>query len=168
FIFATPPCQGVSLVGKNKNNDQMLKDRRNFLIFDVFDIIDAVQPKAIMIENVARFMKMKYLYHDKLVGIEDIIKDKYSHIYNMDFQIFNAVNYGVPQNRPRAIIRLWKNEFYWGEPKAEQPITVKEAIGHLPSLESGEKSSIKNHYARKHTDEHIKWLKHTPTGKSAF
>lgn len=39
FVLATPPCQGVSLVGKNKTNDDMLKDPRNFLIFHAFDAI---------------------------------------------------------------------------------------------------------------------------------
>ena len=44
---------------------------------------------------------------------------------------------------------------------------MREAIGDLPSLESGEKSNIKFHNARKHTENHILWMKHTPTGCSA-
>ena len=45
FIFSTPPCQGVSLIGKNKTNDQMLSDQRNYLIFDTLDIIDELKQK---------------------------------------------------------------------------------------------------------------------------
>ena len=43
---------------------------------------------------------------------------------------------------------------------------MREAIGHLPSLESGEKSNIKNHYSRTHTEAHIRFMKHTPTGNA--
>ena len=38
----------------------------------------------------------------------------------------------------------------------------------MPSLESGEKSDIKWHFARKHDKNNILWMKHTPTGHSAF
>lgn len=55
-----------------------------------------------------------------------------------------------------------------GDPHKTKPITTREAIGHLPSLESAEKSNIKNHYARNHSDSHILFMSNTPTGKSAF
>ena len=57
----------------------------------------------------------------------------------------------------------------WNWPKPEKKIfTVRETIGNLPSLEAGQKSDIKWHFARKHTPENILWMKHTPTGCSAF
>ncbi len=168
FVFATPPCQGISLIGKNKSNDQMLADKRNFLIFHAFDIIDALDPKCVLIENVARFFKIKFLIDDKLVTIEEIIRKKYKDKYNMDFSVFDASEHGVPQHRERAIIRMWKNGFKWENPPKKKQITLEEAIGYLPSLESGEKSNIKNHNARLHIKKHVECLKHTPTGHSAF
>ena len=108
FVFATPPCQGISLIGKNKTNDQMLADKRNFLIFHAFDIIDELDPKCVLIENVARFFKIKFIINNKLTSIEEIIKQKYGKKYNLSFKIFDAENYGVPQHRERAIIRMWK------------------------------------------------------------
>ena len=39
FIMATPPCQGASLVGKNKNLEEMKNDFRNYLVFDAVEII---------------------------------------------------------------------------------------------------------------------------------
>lgn len=45
---------------------------------------------------------------------------------------------------------------------------MREAIGYLPSLEAGEKSDIKWHFARKHDERHILWMKHTASGTSAF
>ena len=47
-------------------------------------------------------------------------------------------------------------------------ITVQEAIGNLPSLEAGESSDIKWHFARPHTEKQILCMKNTPTGKTAF
>lgn len=168
FVFATPPCQGISLIGKNKTNDQMLADKRNFLIFHAFDIIDELDPKCILIENVARFFKIKFTMGNKLVSIEEIVREKYGDKYNLDFQVFDAQYYGVPQHRERAIIRMWKKGFKWDNPKRQKIITLEEAIGNLPSLESGEKSKIKNHNARLHTERHVECMKHTPTGHSAF
>ena len=168
FIFATPPCQGISLIGKNKSNDQMLADKRNYLIFHTFDIIDAIDPKFVLIENVARFFKIKFLIKGVLKDIKTIITEKYGNKYNIKCEVFDAQNYGVPQHRERAIIRMWKNGYSWNEPKKEKIITVREAIGDLPSLESGETSNIKNHNARMHIKKHIEVMKHTPTGHSAF
>ena len=168
FVFATPPCQGVSLIGKNKTNDEMLADNRNFLIFHTFDIIDALDPKCILIENVARFFSIKYPIDGQLRTVQDIIRNKYGDKYNIDCQVFDAQYYGVPQHRERAIIRLWKNGFKWNDPIKQSIITVKQAIGDLPSIESGQKTTLKNHSARKHTDQHVLLMKHTPTGHSAF
>ena len=167
FIFATPPCQGVSLIGKNKTNDDMLSDKRNFLIFDVFDIIDEIHPKCIMIENVARFLKMKFPYDNDFKTIDVIIKLKYGDKYNISCNVYDAADYGVPQHRLRIIIKMWQKGFVWEEPKKQKQITVREAIGDLPSLESGETSDIKNN-ARKHMEKHVICMKHTPTGRSAF
>ncbi len=41
-------------------------------------------------------------------------------------------------------------------------------IAHLPSLESGQTSTLKNHNARTHIPAHIECMRHTPTGHSAF
>lgn len=168
FIFATPPCQGVSLIGKNKSNEEMLLDNRNFLIFHTFDIIDAIKPECVLIENVARFFSIKYPIDNQMKSVEEIIREKYSSDYNIDCQVFDAQYYGVPQHRERAIIRMWKNSYKWNNPPKQQIITVRDAIGDLPSLESGQSSNLKNHNARKHTSEHILVMSHTPTGRSAF
>lgn len=168
FVLATPPCQGVSLVGKNKSNDDMLKDPRNFLIFHAFEIIDWLNPKIVVIENVDRFLTMKFPFDGSFYNIEYIIKKKYASRYNIDINVYNAQDYGVPQSRKRLIIVMTTNNYVFVRPKKEKIVTVKDAIGDLPSLESGEKSSLKNHNARVHTKNQVLWMKHTPTGHSAF
>lgn len=167
FILATPPCQGVSLIGKNKTNDEMLNDQRNFLIFHAFEIIDKIDPKVVVIENVARFLSMKFPYDNEMMRISDIISIRYGHKYKIDVSVYNSADYGVPQSRQRAIIVMCKDGFSYVKPKKQKHITVRDAIYDLPSLEAGQDSSIKNHKARNHSEKHILWMKHTPTGKSA-
>ena len=168
FLMATPPCQGVSNLGKNKSQEAMIEDDRNFLIFDVMEIIDKFDFKYILIENVPRYQKMYFPYKKKHLLLEDILKKKYGGKYEIDIKVLNSKDYGVPQNRERAIIKIYKKGLKWEDPIKEPEINLKKAIGKLPTLESGETSKIKYHYAKKHNPRHILWLKHTPTGKTAL
>ena len=168
FLIATPPCQGASTLGVNKSMDQMVADPRNYLIYNVFEVIDKKDFDYIMIENVPRFLDVLLPYKNSFEKIETIVRDKYSERYNIEIKILNAKDYGVPQTRPRAIIKMYKSHLKWGWPKQEKEITLKEAIGDLPSLESGEKSNIKFHYAKKHNEREIVAMKHTATGCSAM
>lgn len=169
LLIATPPCQGFSLSGKNKSHEEMQEDARNFLIFKVFNAIEKIKPSYVLIENVPRFLKMNYPYKGGLYNIIDLLREQYGDEYNVDWQILNAMDYGIPQSRKRAFIKIFKKDLRWEWPKkSEKIITVREAIGHLPSIESGEKSEYSYHFGRKHTANHILWMKHTPTGQSAF
>lgn len=168
FLIATPPCQGISNLGKNKNLDEKLKDPRNYLIFDALDVIDSRDFSYVLIENVPGFFKVLLPYKDELCTIDKILNDKYGEKYEIEMQILNAKDFGVPQSRPRAITKMYKKGLSWPWPKPQKEITLEEAIGNLPSIESGEDSGIKHHFARNHSPIHVEWMKHTPTGCSAL
>ncbi|WP_270646616.1 DNA cytosine methyltransferase [Paeniclostridium hominis] len=168
LLIATPPCQGLSTLGKNKTQNQFEQDLRNYLIFDVFEIIDSGNFDYVLIENVPKFLKMYFPYKGEFLLLEEILNDKYKDKYKIEAEILNAKDYGVSQSRPRAIIKMFKQNLLWGWPKKEKEIPLKDVIGHLPSLESGENSNIPWHYAKKHNERAILALKHTPTGKSAL
>lgn len=168
LLLATPPCQGVSSIGKNKIQEHFEKDARNFLIYDVFYFIDNHDFDVVLIENVSKYLKMYFPYNDEFLLLKDIIGLKYSSKYKIDILDINAQDYGVPQSRPRCFIKMYKNCYVWPEPKKEQRISLEQAIGHLPSIESGEDSGIKWHVAKKHNENDIIAMKHTPTGKSAM
>lgn len=169
FLIASPPCQGMSIAGKNRHQKSMSEDPRNFLINYVFNAIEDLKPKFVIIENVPALLKFKLLYNNKLYGVEEILKIKFGNTYTIESRILDAADYGVPQTRLRAIIKIWKKGLIWPWPqKCDKKITVKEAIGHLPSLESGQKSDIQWHFARKHDPRNVLWMKHTKTGESAF
>lgn len=164
FLLATPPCQGMSTLGKKEYST----DKRNFLVFYVFDIIERNDFDYILIENVPKFLKLYFPYNNKLEKLVDICKDKYSDKYNIDSFILNAKDYGVPQSRPRGFIRIWKKGLQWDNPNTQKEITLKEAIGSLPSLNPGEDSGIKWHFAKNHNEREILAMKHTPEGCSAL
>lgn len=168
ILIATPPCQGMSLIGKNKSHDDLIKDKRNYLIFDALDILDKHNFNYVLIENVPRFLSLLYPYDDNFITIEELLNKKYGNKYIIEAEIFNVKEYGVAQSRPRAVVRMYKKGLKWSKPMKCKEITTKEAIGNLPSLEAGENSGIKHHYARNHIERHTEVMKYTPTGKSAF
>jgi DNA (cytosine-5)-methyltransferase 1 len=165
FILATPPCQGMSLLGKQEHYDP-----RNLLITKVIKAVEELNPEFILIENVPQMYKT---YIDaygtgETITIQDYSKKEALRLgYKIKFDIFNAADYGTPQNRSRAFTRIYKKHYYWQDPPKQKIITVREAIGDLPSLENGEKSNIKYHNAKEHNKNEILWLSHTPTGQTA-
>ena len=189
LIMATPPCQGMSTVGKKDKNDI-----RNILIKHAIDIIKEVKPDYVFLENVPEQLITKIKYNNKEILIPDYIKDELGNMYNFSKQyVINAADYGVPQMRERAIILLTKKSknFIWEFPKKDKKvITLKEAIGDLPSLDPElydlsheeqlkifpdyEKKKLEGlkvskwHYPPKHIYRQVYSLMHTPSGKSAF
>ncbi len=168
LIIATPPCQGLSWAGANKNLEALLGDKRNFLVLNAIDIIDRVMPNYVLIENVPRFAEMLFPYEGMLVSLKSLLQSKYGEDYNLDVQVLNAADYGVPQYRQRIVFRMWKKGLTWELPQPEEHVSLRDAIGNLPSIESGESTDIKNHFARKHPDNHVMCMRHTPTGKTAY
>lgn len=164
FLLATPPCQGMSSLGRKEYDI----DERNFLIFSVIETISSLDLDYILIENVPKFFKLLYPYKGRLFGIIEILSDKFSEKYTIEYDLLNAKDYGVPQSRPRAIIKMYKHDKQWFWPKKNRVITLRQAIGHLPSLKPNERSNIKYHYATNHNAMQVEAMIHTPEGKSAM
>ena len=168
FILASPPCQGMSVAGKNRCQKTMEADERNYLITYVVKAIKATNPDYILVENVPALLKLELQYVGKYRTVLDILQYEFGSQYEIDSMVVDAADYGVPQTRLRAIIKMNRIGKTWSWPVKKEKITVREAIGHLPSLEAGETSELKWHFARKHSKDNVLWMKHTPTGKSAF
>ena len=163
FLLATPPCQGMSVAGKMQEDDP-----RNSLIKYVIEFIKELQPDNIIIENVPGILKTYVSVKGIKTLVVEYINNELKPLgYIVNSTLVDTADYGTPQTRKRAIFLISKLS-KWQLPNKEEKITVKEAIGDLPSLESGEKSDIQYHYAKKHNDRHILFLKHTPTGKTAL
>ena len=87
LLVATPPCQGLSSIGKNKLQKDFIEDGRNYLIFHIFDIIEKGNFDYILIENVPRFLKMYFPYKEKLESLENILNDILGRKYNIEIEI---------------------------------------------------------------------------------
>ena len=163
FLIATPPCQGMSQAGKMDKNDP-----RNSLIIQTINFIKTTMPDNIIIENVPQILKFSIIIEYNEIKILDyILKELEPLGYYVNYGVLDAADYGTPQSRKRGIFLISKIR-KWEFPEKMKKISVKDVIGDLPSLESGETSNIPWHYAKKHVDRHVLWMKHTPTGKTAF
>ncbi len=163
FMIATPPCQGMSIAGKMEEGDE-----RNSLVKSVVDIAKRVRPDNILIENVERILNTHLFDGKEKILIPDYIKSELEPLgYIVNYKVVNTAEYGTPQTRKRAIFLISLIEKWEFPPAYEYKSTVRDAIAHLPSLESGEDSGIRFHKAKKHNERHILCMKHTPSGKTA-
>ena len=120
LIMATPPCQGMSTAGKKLKDDE-----RNYLIKYAVDIIENVKPKFVFLENVPEQLQTYISYNDKKILIPEYLKERLGKDYKFnESNIVNAQDYGVPQQRERAIFLLVRNdiEIAWNFPKHDKKI----------------------------------------------
>ena len=108
FIIASPPCQGLSLAGINRNSDNFIEDKRNHLIYEVIFFIKKLQPKFVLIENVPSLLKLILFNKDKKMHIFDILMEELGDKYIIDHEILDSSDYGVPQKRLRAILKIYR------------------------------------------------------------
>ena len=169
LLIATPPCQGVSIAGKSRISSQQIEDERNYLLLPILEFIKEANPKYVLIENVPQYLKLALPFKGQLRTVQEILDMEFSGSYKIESQTINCADLGVPQSRKRAFIKLFPKNKKWGWPThVRKQKNLEDTIGFLPSLESGEKSEIPWHFARKHSTDHIQWMRHTPTGQSAF
>lgn len=91
-IIGGPPCQGFSLSGK-----RMLDDPRNILYKSFVRMVETIQPKAFVMENVPGLVKL-FNGQVKTQVIEDFSNIGYKVVMNQ----LTACDYGVPQARKRV------------------------------------------------------------------
>lgn len=112
------PCPPFSVAGKQLGE----LDERN-LFNDAIDIVDAIRPQAVMIENVRGFLDA--VFHDYRERLKVQLKKLG---YDTDWRLLNASDYGVPQLRPRVVIvavqQARSELFNWPDPNPHNPPTV--------------------------------------------
>ena len=129
MIIGGPPCQGFSLKGKNLG----LNDPRNFLFLEYLELVKELQPELFVIENVKNLLSSAngYFKNEIITRIKKLG-------YQVNCDILNAKDYGVPQNRQRAFFLASKNKILEFPKKFDSFVSVKDAISDLAYLESGE------------------------------
>lgn len=121
------PCPPFSISGR-----QLGKDDERDLFPEALRLIAESDPKAVMIENVRGLLDPRF-------------DDYRTHILGRlvqlgligEFKLFNASDYGVPQNRWRTVLVAMKPEYWinfeWPAPKARKPKTVGKLLFDLMS-----------------------------------
>lgn len=152
-IIGGPPCQGFSMAGariRENKSSQFLDDPRNYLFRNYFQVVQKVEPKFFIMENVPGMLSMKdgriIEEIERLFSDETNFKNGRYYIFK---KILNAADYGVPQERHRLIIigSKYRVDFELILEKVKirmvkggeiVPHTIYDAISDLNYLESGE------------------------------
>lgn len=119
------PCPPFSKAGKQLGAG----DERD-LFPRALELVELIQPKAVMLENVRGLMDIVF---DTYRGRVEKQLKKLG--YTPSWRLLNASDYGVPQLRPRVVFVGVRNEyadkFSWPEPNTDPPLTVGETLRDL-------------------------------------
>ncbi|MDM8561443.1 DNA cytosine methyltransferase [Candidatus Parabeggiatoa sp. HSG14] len=133
------PCQPFSISGHKKGFD----DTRGTLFFDIARIIDKRHPKLVILENVKHF-----IHHDKGRTLRIIINTLKELDYFVSYQLLNANDFGLPQNRERIFIVASKIQYFQFEKLQKIPTPqLKDFLdkkGDFEILKKEEYTLIKN------------------------
>ena len=146
------PCQGFSQANRNRNST----DERNNLYLEFVRVVEDKKPKYFVAENVRGLLSS-----NKGAAIQMIVNDFQNLGYQVDYKVFNAADFGVPQNRNRVIIigvrtDIFKDTFPFPRPThAQHPdlltekwVTIGEALKNIPEPEDAH--TLKNHIYSKY------------------
>lgn len=115
------PCQDISLAGKQKglfNEDG--SQTRSGLFFEALRIIEEAQPKVAIAENVKNLVGKKFNAQFQIV-----LASLETAGYNNYWQVLNAKNYGIPQNRERVFIVSIRKDIDTGNFKFPEPFPLE-------------------------------------------
>ncbi len=144
-----PPCQSWSVAGKRRG----LNDERGKLFLTYIGLIEAKKPKFFLIENVKGILDD--LFKDVF---EDFLSRLNSAGYNVKWELLDAVNYKVPQNRERVFIVGFRKDLHidykFPTPTCQEPIPLNKAIGDITEdpIRYGEKEPLKSNPLRPNHD----------------
>ena len=89
------PCQAFSIAGNRKG----FEDTRGTLFFEIARFASILKPRILFLENVKGLLN-----HDKGRTFGTILQTLDELGYDVEWQVFNSKNFGVPQNRERVFI----------------------------------------------------------------
>ena len=89
------PCQAFSIAGKRLG----LNDTRGTLFYEIGRILNTKRPSLILLENVKGLLS-----HDNGRTFQTIMRTFDELGYDLQWQVLNSKNFGVPQNRERVYI----------------------------------------------------------------
>lgn len=119
------PCQDISINGKMMG----VRGKRSSLYTYIVEAVKKLKPKVFIAENVGGLLLKQNEY-----SLNQILHDFNSLGYNLNYHLYHADDYGVPQTRDRVIfVGTQKNLpcFIPPKPSCSTPITAYEALHDL-------------------------------------
>lgn len=171
-IIATPPCQGMS-VANHKKGDEL---KRNSLVVESISMIQRINPKFFIFENVRAFLTSVCTDTDGTDRtIHDAIDGNLAGKYNILYRVVNFKDYGNPSSRTRTLVVGVRKDLKEITPldvfPDRQPErTLRQVIGHLPALTVMGESAPNDiyHNFRSYSPEMVNWIADLKEGESAF
>jgi DNA (cytosine-5)-methyltransferase 1 len=152
LLAGGPPCQGFSIQRRGKDEDD-----RNKLVLEYFRILNEINPRFFLMENVVGILSKRGKYF-----LNYLIREAEKLGYRCNVKVLNAADYGVPQLRERVFVvgeRLDEGKAYFKFPEPthdkESWVTVKEALKGLPSppISGVSHPDYDNHYRERNLSE---------------
>ena len=111
LIMHGSPCTNISTAGKQKGANEG-SGTASSLMFETLRIVDKLRPQYVIWENVANLLSEKH--RPNLKKYLDIMSE---HGYNNYYQVLNAKDYDIPQNRERVFTVSIRNVGFSFPPK---------------------------------------------------
>ena len=129
-VIGGPPCQGFSSARLSDNSDEIgkINEARNQLYLQFFETVKKAQPEFFLIENVRGMVTS-----NKGAFVKDIFERFGKLGYEINFQILNAADYGVPQNRYRVFFVGLRNDLFKFTTPNFDLVTSLDALSDLPT-----------------------------------
>lgn len=156
LLAGCAPCQPFSTYNQGKN---ATLDKKWPLLYHFSRLIEEVRPELVTMENVPDVTKHK-VYHDFVSKLKELG-------YAVSAKKVDCIKYGVPQTRKRHVLlaSLISKDIKLIAPTHDKPITVKEVISDLPTLEAGKQDINDNlHICSRLNEINIKRIKASKPG----
>lgn len=119
LLVGAPPCQPYSKAAQwTPSARKGLDDRRGQYLDDLLTLANRLRPKVVLLENVRGFVHGKTSAVGHIESCLFALGDRYV----VQHAVLNAVDYGVPQRRSRAIVVATRLDrpFDWPEPREQR------------------------------------------------
>ncbi|MFA0440126.1 DNA cytosine methyltransferase [Vibrio sp. 10N.222.51.C12] len=172
-VFATPPCQGISVINHKKNSKDI---KRNSLVVESIEVVKQVKPRVFIFENVMAFQKTFCITpDDRTVRIGEYIRETLGDDYVITGRVLNLMNYGSNSSRTRSVVigvdKSYRNTLtpYDLLPEYREEKNLRDVISQFPELDWGEIYKDDFYHAFRTYDERMRsWISTLKEGESAF
>lgn len=153
LLAGCPPCQDYSTM-KTLNGKRQPDSSQATLTHRFAEFVKLLKPKSVLLENVPNLSKAPEF--DYLLSV------LYEMNYSIEYGVYNAKNFGVPQSRRRLILRASsQNKLVPLKPLCAPMATVRTAIGHLQSPNFS--NDMLHNIPRKHSKRFYEMISYVPS-----